>query len=230
MAGPTYELMYSGQRGGIRPGCGLIQATDGNFYGTSDEGGASIFKMTPAGVLTPLVLLTSNGATNKGNFITALMQGSDGNFYGTTSGGGAGDFGTVFKMTPAGVLTTLVEFTGNGATNKGMFPQDGLMQGSDGNFYGTTFRGGASNEGTVFKMTPAGALTTLVEFTGNGGTKIGSLPSGCLMQGSDGNIYGTTCGAHYVGTVFRLRFGPTPRTLPSVVAATATPHGGNSPK
>src|SRR5207244_2674484 len=97
-----------------------------------------------------------------------LIQGTDGNFYGTTTEGGANNYGTVFTMTPAGVLTTLVEFTGNGATNKGTSPQAGLVQGSDGNFYGTTYGGGASGKGTVFQMTPVGVLTTLMEFTGNG--------------------------------------------------------------
>ena len=135
-----------------------MQGSDGNFYGTTVSGGASndgtVFKMTAAGVLMTLVEFTGNGATNKGsNPYAALVQGNDGNFYGTTQNGGANDFGTVFKMTAAGVLTTLVEFTGNGATNRGSVPHAALVQGSDGNFYGTTFGGGAFNNGTVFKMT-----------------------------------------------------------------------------
>jgi uncharacterized repeat protein (TIGR03803 family) len=77
-------------------------------------------------------------------------------------------------MTPAGVLTTLVEFDGNGPGAKGKQPEAGLAQGSDGNFYGTTFGGGATDQGTVFKMTPAGVLTTLAEFTGNGATNRGA--------------------------------------------------------
>src|SRR2546423_489003 len=82
----------------------------------------------------------------------SLVQGGDGNFYGTTQQGGASGNGTVFRMTPVGGLTTLVEFTGNGASNKGSAPYAGLVQGSDGNFYGTTANGGASGFGTIFKI------------------------------------------------------------------------------
>src|SRR5438552_2015536 len=102
--------------------------------------------MTPGGTLTTLVTFTGNGASNKGsNPYATLAQGSDGNFYGTTSQGGANGYGTVFKMTPLGALTTLVEFTGNGPSNKGSNPYAALALGSDGNFYGTTYQGGANN-------------------------------------------------------------------------------------
>ena len=120
-----------------------------------------------------------------------LVQGIDGNFYGTTKGG-VSDDGTVFKMTPGGVLTTLVEFTGTTGSNKGRWSHAGLVQGSDGNFYGTTSQGGASDMGTVFKLTPGGVLTTLVEFTGTTGSNKGRIPDAGLVQGSDGNFYGTT--------------------------------------
>src|SRR5687767_12242990 len=109
-------------------------------------------------------------------------------------------------MTPAGVLTTLLEFTGNsGSNNNGHHQQAAQVQGSDGNFYGTTSQGGASGDGTVFTMTPAGVLTTLVEFTGINGNNRGSRPQ-ALVQGSDGNFYGTTVlgGASDYGTVFRM--------------------------
>src|SRR5437016_6240731 len=96
-------------------------------------------------------------------------------------------------MTPAGALTTLVEFTNNGASNEGNEPLAGLVQGSDGNFYGTTDSGpGVSFVGTVFRMTPAGVVTPLVEFTGNGASNKGSDPEAGLVQGVDGNFYGTT--------------------------------------
>src|SRR5438876_105860 len=112
----------------------------------------------------------------------SLVQGSDGNFYGTTDFGGTNNAGTVFKMTPAGALTTLVEF---GSTNKGIGPR-GLVQGSDNNLYGTTVVGGWNNAGTIFRITPDGVLTTLVEFTDTGPSNNGRLPSG-PVQGGDGN-------------------------------------------
>ncbi len=190
---------------------GLVQGSDGNFYGTTRQGGANnvgtVFRMTPAGVLTTLVEFTGNGTSNKGSEpFAGMVQGSDGNFYGTTRLGGANNVGTVFRMTPAGVLTTLVEFTGNGTSNKGNDCRAGMVQGSDGNFYGTTRLGGANNVGTVFRMTPDGVLTTLVQFTGNGTSNKGSLPSAGLVQGSDGNFYCTTDsgGANDAGTVFRM--------------------------
>jgi uncharacterized repeat protein (TIGR03803 family) len=186
--------------GGINPNANLVQGSDGNYYGTTFAGGSAndgtVYKMTPAGVLTTLVSFTgANGASP----LASLVQGSDGNFYGTTASGGTGNFGTVFKMTPAGVLTTLVSFTG---ANNGSYPYAGLIQGSDGNFYGTTQGGGSAGDGTVFKLTPAGVLTTLVSFTGANG----STPEGTLVQGSDGNFYGTTstAGSASDGTVFKL--------------------------
>jgi len=97
-----------------------------------------------------------------------------------------------------GAVTSLVSFTGdNGST-----PYAGLVQGSDGNFYGTTSGGGSGNDGTVFMMTPTGALTTLVSFNGANG----STPYAGLVQGSDGNFYGTTYygGSVNQGTVFQV--------------------------
>src|SRR5687767_11542562 len=130
-------------------------------------------------------------AINKGGSPHAeLVQGSDGNFYGTTAEGGSGDSGTVFRMTPAGALTTLVEFADG--TNTGQYPRAGLVQGSDGNFYGTTAEGGANDYGTVFRMTPAGVVTTLLEFSGKGFPNKGSRPDARLVEGTDGNFYGST--------------------------------------
>jgi uncharacterized repeat protein (TIGR03803 family) len=105
----------------------------------------------------------------------------------------------VFKISPAGTLTTLYSFTGTASCG-------GLVQGSDGNFYGTTPSGGTSDNGSVFKISPAGVLTTLYSFTG--GTD-GSLPSAELVQVGDGNFYGTTTqgGANGFGTVFEITSG-----------------------
>ncbi|MCX6979247.1 MAG: cadherin-like beta sandwich domain-containing protein [Verrucomicrobia bacterium] len=208
-AAPMYEVLHSFLQGPYFPASPLVQATDGNFYGTTEQGGVSnngtIFRMTPAGAFTTLVEFTGNGASNKGRQPDGvLVQGSDGNFYGTTYYGGVRNFGTIFKMTPAGVLTTLVEFSNNAAVNKGAYPQAGLVLGTDGNFYGTTSGGGTIGSGTVFKMTGAGVLTTLLEF--NGTTNKGSNPQAGLMQGSDGNFYGTTYygGVSDFGTIFKM--------------------------
>src|SRR6266436_9291379 len=137
-------------------------------------------------------LLYQFNPTNSGPAypVAGLAQGSDGNFYGTTSSGGTnGDYGTVFQMTPGGVLTTVRSFNG---TN-GSAPAASLVQGSNGNFYGTTFAGGSgyngtpdSGNGTVFQITTNGTLTTLLSFNGTNG----SSPFDSLVQGSDGNFYG----------------------------------------
>jgi len=175
----------------------LVQGRDGDFYGTAERGGINlkgvVFKMTPEGIFTTLVNFTGNGSANRGEDPAGgLVQGGDGDFYGTTRSGGASGRGTVFRMTPAGQLTTLVEFTGNGTNNKGSEPVARLVQATDGNFYGTTIYGGTNDLGTVFRMTPAGVLTTLVNFTDNGAINKGALPDAGLVQGSDGALYGTT--------------------------------------
>jgi uncharacterized repeat protein (TIGR03803 family) len=136
-----------------------------------------------------------------------LVQGTDGYFYGT-GGGGAKGFGTVFKITPAGVETVLYSFSGNttsytlGGTTDGGAPSGALVQGSDGNFYGTTMSGGADDAGTVYKITPAGVETVLYSFNIASGL---SGPAGALIEGSDGNFYGTTApGIGQGGAVFKI--------------------------
>ena len=131
-----------------------------------------------------------------------LVQGSDGNFYGTTALGGAHFQGTVFKIDTTGTLTTLHSFSGS--PNDGANPVAALVQGSDGNFYGTTAEGGEHFQGTVLRITPAGALTVLHSFSGYPGE--GAVPFAGLVQGTDGNFYGTTAlgGANSEGTVFKL--------------------------
>ena len=182
----------SGSNRGQSPASGLILGNDGNFYGTTSEGGVygygTVFKVTPNGVLTTLVDFAGNSATNSGNSPNALIQGSDGNFYGTTASGGANLDGTVFKMTPSGTLTTLVNFTYDGATNRGSGPDAGLIQGRDGNFYGTTYYGGANGEGAVFSISPAGVETVIYSFQSG---KDGALPQANLIN-VGGTLYGTT--------------------------------------
>lgn len=177
-----YEIGYNG----------LTLGKDGNFYGATGGGSADdgvIFRVTTNGVLTTLFNFGNTNGYNAGtNSLTpygGLVQASDGNFYGTTWGD-AVDYGTVFRMTPDGTLTTLVRFNGvNGET-----PYAGMIQASDGNLYGTTAI-------SIFKLTLNGVLTPIVTFNGTNG-------SGCyssLVEGNDGNLYGTTAG---YGTVFKI--------------------------
>ena len=190
---------------GAAPTAGLVQGADGNFYGTTASGGlfyqGTVFRMTPAGELT--LRHSFNGFMGEGAIPTAgLVQGNDGNFYGTTASGGAHYRGTVFKITSLGILTTLHSF--GDSSGDGAGPAAGLVQGSDGNFYGTTASGGTSYQGTVFRITPAGAVTVLHSFSAS--TTEGATPVARMVQGSDGNFYGTTAigGMHYQGTVFNI--------------------------
>jgi uncharacterized repeat protein (TIGR03803 family) len=188
---------------GSNPVAGLVQGSDGNFYGTSPSGGAHfqgiVFRISQGG--THAVLHSFAGYPAEGGVpFAALVQGSDGNFYGTTAVGGAHFKGTVFNIDAAGSLTTLHSF--NGSPEEGANPVAGLVQGSDGNFYGTTALGGTHLRGTVFNIDATGSLTTLDSFSGS--PSEGALPFAGLVQGSDGNFYGTTVlgGAHGAGTVF----------------------------
>jgi uncharacterized repeat protein (TIGR03803 family) len=203
--GPASEtLLYSFKGGtdGRGPYGGVIQANDGNFYGTTNLGGTAnagtVFKITPAGVES--VLYSFQGAGDGGYSRAGLVQASDGNFYGTTEGGGTANAGTVFKITPAGVESVLYSFQGG---SDGADPCAGLIQASDGNFYGTTVIGGTANLGTVFKITPDGVETVLHSFQGS---PDGKYLYGVLIQGNDGNLYGTTeqGGTANAGTVFKI--------------------------
>ena len=186
---------------------GLLQGPDGNFYGTTAQAGSSgygtVFQLTPAGTLSSFYSFgyTADG----GDPQTGLMLGSDGNYYGTTMGVGVANGNNIFSLTPAGTLAILYSLqssTDGGNANT-------LVQASDGDFYGTSGGGGADGYGTAFRVTTAGAFTLLHTFT-NGAD--GGTPSAALVQGSDGNLYGTTrYGGTYpclfsfgCGTVFKI--------------------------
>ena len=209
--GGTLKTLYSfcaqsGCPDGQYPYAGLFQDANGDFYGTTAEGGASgfgtIFRITP----TALTTLHSFDGTDGENPLAGLIQGADGNFYGTTVNGGVNKSqGTVFKMTPGGMLTTLYSFCEQGVLcPDGAAPLAGLVQAPNGHFYGTTSSGGANGGGTVFLITPGGALTTLYSFCSLTGCADGSYPDAGLVQATDGNFYGTTSagGANGAGTVF----------------------------
>jgi len=207
----TTLASFDGTNGANPQYVSLVQGTDGNLYGTTmeyDSGGdGNIFKVTPEGTLTALYRFCAEAGCPDGSKPEAgLVLGSDGNFYGTTSVGGnpSCGCGTVFKVTPSGTLTTLHSFDGT----DGAYPYTGLVQGADGNFYGTTsgYLCGTSC-GTIFKITQGGALTTLHNFS----SPDGAYPFGTLVQATDGIFYGTTWEGgtyclHYggCGTVFNI--------------------------
>ena len=203
---------------GAVPYAGLIQASDGNLYGTTEYGGiggcvgdcdyGTVFEITPAGQLSTLYSFCSQSNCSDGsNPYARLIQANDGNLYGTTQNGGTNSRGTVFELTLAGQLSTLYSFCSQPNCSDGRGPQAGLIQATDGNFYGTTFRGGETGGvcgvgcGTVFEVTPAGQLTTLYTF----GFTDGARPAGVLLQ-ANGSLYGTVNfgGSRFDGTIFSL--------------------------
>ncbi len=219
---------------------GVIQASDGNFYGTTQYGGSAnfgtIFKVTPTGTATTLVNFTGPNGTYP---IDGLIQASDGNLYGTTNGGG-GDangnpfptqFGTVFKVTLGGTLTTLFVFTYDSTADRfpnGRNPEAALVQDTDGNLWGTTLNGGVDSSetnndlGTIFKMSTTGTL--LMSVTVHGGAEP-QYPRAPLIEGTDGNFYGTSYKggdlAYSGGTVFQC----TPLGVVTVLHGFTGPEG-----
>jgi uncharacterized repeat protein (TIGR03803 family) len=190
---------------GQQPEGGLIQGSDGNFYGTTGYGGGNnagiIFKLTPSGELTTLHTFCRLTNCADGSGALSLVQGSDGNFYGATPGGGkatGGGAGTIFKMTPAGDFTTLYSFCSQTGCPDGLFAESGLVQGTDGNFYGTTQSGGANGRGTIYNISPTGSFTLLYSFCNLTNCTDGEYPQyGALVQGTDSNFYGTTLNSDY---------------------------------
>lgn len=204
----TLLHQFNGVQDSGSPESGLIEGSDGNFYGTvnnSDTGNfntlGGVYQVTPDGTFTPLHLFS--GGTDGSNPDGALVEGTDGAFYGTThngglstADGGEGD-GTIFKITSAGVLTTLYSFTG---VADGGHPEGTLALAPDGNFYGTST---ASGNGTFFRLTPSGTFTVMHTFTGYAD---GSQPLSGPVEGFDGNLYGTTeaGGDFLLGTVYKI--------------------------
>ena len=222
----------AGGGGGTQPNGPLLQASDGNFYGTTLSGGklacppdesrycGVIFKMTPAGEKS---VVYSFGSIPNDGFAASgrLIQGKDGALYGVTAlGGEYGGGGTVFRITLNGEYTVLHSF---GAPDEGYVPFGGLTEASDGDFYGVTTNGGANhcfqipvaggNCGTIFRMTPEGVVTTLHSFGGS--ITDGVEPMHPPIEASDGNFYGTTItgganncgrsgGINNCGTVYRM--------------------------
>ena len=205
---------------------GLVQGPNGELYGTTTDGGTAapgtvgdgtIFQISPAGKFSTLYnFCIETNCADGAQPQFGVIVGPDGNLYGTTATGGALNFGTFFTITPTGHLTTLYSFCSVKYCPDGTLPQ-GIILGSDGNFYGTT-AGGGNNYGTIFQMTPAGVLTTLHTFDFTDGGGVGTW----LMQDTSGVFYGTSFQGGNVasgpyGTLFKLntRLGPFVETVPT---------------
>lgn len=187
----------------------ITRAADGTLYGatwtgqlkseaTNDDG--VIFKIAPGQDEVPLGdFLNSNGYPN------SLTPDGKGNLYGTTVGASGGDFGEIFRWSPAGGIKILHVYNDAG----GFVGGGGLVLGADGNFYGAAVQGGNESHtapfgwGTLYRLTPGGTFTRLYAFTGGAD---GGNPGSTLVRDAAGWIYGTasTGGAHGKGTIFRF--------------------------
>jgi len=230
--GGTLTILYSfcsqtNCADGDDPYAPLLQAADKNFYGTTLNGGTkgygTVFEITSAGTLTTLHSFRySDGASPT----AGLIQAKNGSFYGTTLYGGSKAAGTVFEISAAGKLKTLHSF---GSAGDGAHPYLGLVQATNGKFYGTTHDGGAHGQGTVFQITAAGTLTTLYSFCSQKKCADGANPYASVIQASDGNFYGTTSagGSHQQGTIFEITAAGKLTTLHSFCAKTNCTDGAN---
>jgi uncharacterized repeat protein (TIGR03803 family) len=187
---------------GTQPSAPLILASDGNLYGVAEHGGANglgtVFAVTPVGQF--IVLHTFSAGPTSSNLdgglpTASLMQARDGNLYGTTSAYGGQGYGTIFRITLRGLFTTMYSFNDN---RMGANPFDSanpagpLIEGPDGTLYGTAAQGGGAGFGTVFTLSPSGSYSLAYSFGSSSVT--GAAPSGGLIFGADGNLYGMTAG------------------------------------
>lgn len=213
---------------------GVVLAKNGVFYGLTNFGGTGtggpqcgsgcgvFYSITSAGVFTTLYSFCidtgcPNGAHPQGQLVLA----SDGNFYGVADDGGANNFGTVFKITPSGTLVTLYSFCAQTNCPDGGFPDAGLIQATDGNFYGSTSSYGATGTGgTLFRISASGKLKTLYSFCAQTDCNDGTEPLAALFQATNGNLYGTADGGGPTsfGTIFGLSTGLAPfvETIPTI--------------
>jgi len=242
--GALYEMTIAGANevsvsftggNGELPYARLAQGTNQNIYGTTSQatsGNGTVFAILPKTGFAKLY--TFKGAAKGGNPYGGLIQANNGNFYGTTTTGGANlTGGTVFSMTPAGKVTTIYNFCSKPNCVDGAHPMASLIQASDGNLYGTTYNGGANTTscnggcGTIFKITPAGTLTTVYNFCSQSECVDGYYPESGLVQHTNGSFYGTTFYGGQngsAGAVYSLSLGLAPfvKVLPALGKAGTT--------
>ncbi len=226
----AYDPVLGTHPQGSFPLAPLIQGADGALYGTANTGGdvgeslhGTVFKVTTDGVVSTVYAFDYTHGSNPYGPVT---QGTDGNLYGTTVYGGTFGSGTAFKLTLKGVITVLYNFDNGSAAAlaKGYYPYAGLVQGSDGSFYGATNSGGANGLGALFRITPAGVYTVKASFHGTDGSSPQSTP----FLHTNGRIYGLTRAGGLVnaGTLYSLDVGAPGFIAPIPNAAKAgTPVG-----
>jgi len=241
-AGGKLTTLYSfgGGADGAGPADALIQASNGKFYGTTSAGGANsggtVFEMTPGKVRTIYNFCSLSSCADGGTPLAGLIQATDGNLYGTTSAGGANGGGTIFRITTAGTLTTLYSFCSQTGCTDGASPYEGLLQATNGTLYGTTYNGGADNDGTIYSLsvglgpfvqtvTTSGKVGAAVIILGNNLTGTTSVSFGGTVAtftvASDTEIKTTVPVGATTGTVAVT----TPKgTLKSNVPFRVTPH------
>jgi len=194
---------------GEKPASALVQGSNGSLYGTTSaggtHGGGTIFEITTAGRFTTVynfcaLANCADGSTPYGT----LIQATNGTFYGTTLQGGANSQGTIFELTITNKFKSLYSFCSQTGCADGAAPYAGLVQASDGNFYGTASTGGTQSAGAIFKMTSTGAFSTIYSFC-SVTCADGETPYAGLIQGTDGNLYGTAyAGGNGYGTIFSV--------------------------
>jgi uncharacterized repeat protein (TIGR03803 family) len=194
---------FTGGADGGSPDAGVIRDSKGNLYGTAGQGGTAgygaVYKLSKAGKET--VLYSFTGGADGANPVAGVIRDSAGNLYGTTLSGGAANFGAVYKVDSVGNETVLYSFTGGA---DGANPYAGVISDAAGNLYGTTFFGGPSNAGVVYKLDTSGTETVLYGFTG---ANDGSRPIAGVIRDSEGSLYGTTeyGGKHGRGVIFEIK-------------------------
>lgn len=198
---------FDGTDGGLTY-AGVTLASDGNYYGVTYNGGSGyggvFFQLTPSGIYTVLNNFSgNNGGSDGTSSVAAPVEASDGNLYGTTRGisGFTPVAPTIYKFTHAGVFSTIYQFS----SSIGELVFSSLIEGNDGNLYGTTeYAAGENGCGTIFKMSTSGVMLQYYGLPSGAGAPCG--PMGPLFLATDGNFYGTTLygGTYNMGTIFKV--------------------------